>query len=186
MIGDLVNTVKDEIEGAWQWNVLRDTITINTVASTFRYVLTDSGTKSTLLDAWNDTSDWRMKNVSMEWLNLQFNNVTYEESPNYYGINGSDSNGDLQIDIYPIPDAVYNLDFNLVKKQADLSSDTDIPLIPNDVIVLGAWALAVSERGEDGSTSYTELNQRYQNSLADAIAIDASNMHTTETQWNVC
>ena len=51
LIGDLVNTVKSEIEDAWKWNVLRNTITVNTVDGTYRYILTGSGVKSTLLDS---------------------------------------------------------------------------------------------------------------------------------------
>ena len=103
--------------------------------------------------------------------------------PEYYGINGSDSNGDLQVDVYPIPNAVYVLDFNLVLKQDDLSDDGDIPLVPSDVIVLGAWALAVSERGEDGGAGYAELDAKFRTALNDAITIDAGNMHSTETTW---
>lgn len=183
-IGDLVNSVKDEVEGAWQWNVLRDTITVNTIASTFRYVLTDAGTKSILLDAYNDTQNCTLEPVNMSYMNRQhIIGTPVTGAPSQYGINGSDANGDLQVDVYPIPDGVYNLDFNLILKQADLAANSDTPLVPSDVIVLGAWALAVSERGEDGGQSYNEIDARYRNSLADAISIDASNMHTSETKW---
>lgn len=186
LISDFVNIAKDEIELTYKWNVLRDTITVNTVASTFRYILTGAGTQSILLDSYNDTEDAQLKSASAEWLNRQFTDDGVQSgSPEYYGINGSDSNGDLQVDVYPIPDAAYNLDFNLVLKQADLSADADISLVPSNLIVLKAWSLAVSERGEDGGTGFNEIEGMYNRALNDAIAIDASNMHSDETTWFV-
>lgn len=185
LVGSLVNTVKDEVELAWKWNVLRDTISVNTVQGTFRYILTGAGTQSHIIDVWNDTEDSRMKNASVRQLNALFQASVDQNVPMYYGMNGSDSNGDLQVDVYPIPDGVYNIDFNLVLKQSDLSADADIPKIPSNVIVAGAWALAVSERGEDGGANFNELDVRYRQSLSDAIAIDASNMHPEETTWQV-
>jgi len=186
MVGGLVNLIKDEVEGAWRWNVLRNTISINTVTDTFRYVLTGAGTKSVLLDAYNDTSNGILRNVSAEWLNHRFILGDANSGvPSSYGINGSDASGDIQIDVYPVPDAVYKLDINLILKQATLEEDSDIILVPSDVVVLGAWALAVSERGEDSGIAFNEIDQRYKNSLGDAIAIDASNMHPTETTWQV-
>ena len=186
LIGDLVNTVKSEVEDAWKWNALRSTITVNTIASTYRYVLTDAGTKSSLLDSYNNTSDWQLRVASSPWLNQQF---TYADpqtgEPTYYGVNGADSSGDIQVDVYPIPDAVYVLDFNLILKQAELSADADVPLVPSDVLVLGAWALAVSERGEDGGAGFAELDGKYRQALSDAIAIDGSNMHDSELCWGV-
>ena len=186
MVGDLVNIVKDEIETAWKWNVLRDTISVNTVNGTFRYVLTGAGTKSIITDVWNDTDDWKVNNANIEWLNSLFiESNTETGSPYRYGINGSDSNGDIQVDLYPIPDGVYNIDFNLILKQDDLSADADVPLVPSDLIVLGAWALAISERGEDGGAGFNEIDARYRIALGDAIAIDAGNMHVSETTWYV-
>ena len=183
LVGDFVNQAKSEIEGSWSWNVLRSTISVNTANGTFRYVLTGTGTKSTVLDSYNDTDNLMLRSTSMESLNKRFTFDTVSGSPCEYGINGSDSNGDIQVDVYPIPDGIYNLDFNLILKQADLSADTDIPKVPNDVVILGAWALAISERGEDGGASYAEIDVRYKNSLADAISVDASNMHSSETKW---
>lgn len=186
LIAELVNQAKDEVELSWKWNVLRNTITVNTSASTFRYILTGAGTQSILMDAYNDTEDTTLRNTSPEWLNRQFTQDDVQSGvPNYYGINGSDTNGDLQIDLYPIPDGVYNLDFNLVLKQDDLSADADIPLVPSNIIILKAWALAVSERGEDGGAGFNEIEGMYNRALNDAIAIDASNMNCSEITWGV-
>lgn len=183
LIAELVNTAKDEIEQAWKWNVLRDTVSVNTVAGTFRYILTGVGTQSILLDIWNDTEDSELRKRSQYDLNRLFQNSTDQSKPMYYGINGSDSNGDLQVDLYPIPDGIYNIDFNLVLKQADLSVDADTPLVPHNLIVLRAWALAVSERGEDGGMNFNEIDALYIQALSDAISVDNSNQHESEVDW---
>lgn len=185
MIADLVNIAKTEIETSFKWNVLRDTITVNTVNGTFRYILTGTGTQSPIIDAYNDTDDIELRKVSVTYMNRVFNGVTSSSSPTMYSINGSDSNGDLQVDVYPVPDGVYNLDFNIVLKQADLSADTDEPLVPSNVVVLATWALAISERGEDGGALFNEIDGQYRQALADAIAIEASNMHPSELMYMV-
>lgn len=185
-IGEIVNTVKQEIEDAWEWNVLRDTIRVNTVADTFRYILTGAGTRSVITDVWNVTEEEKLYKASAKQLdNWLYTDDTNKDSPNFYGPNGADSSGDIQVDLFPIPDAVYALDFNMTLKQADLSSTSDVPLIPNNVLLLGAWALAVSERGEDGGASYAELDAKYQLALGNAIALDAANQHDSETIWTV-
>lgn len=186
LVGELVNTIKDEVELAWKWNVLRNTITLSTSNGTYRYVLTGAGTQSIIQDVWNDTDDLIVRNISPLALNHLFIESNVQTgSPYFYGINGSDSNGDLQVDLYPIPDAVYSVDFNLILKQADLSADADVLLVPSNVVVLGAWALAISERGEDGGVSFNEIDSRYRLALGDAISIDAGNMHFSETEWTV-
>jgi hypothetical protein len=124
-----------------------------------------------------------LRKASVYELNSNFTHDTITGTPTKYGINGSDSNGDLQVDLYPIPDAVYNIDFNVVLKQADLSADADVALVPGNLIVLAAWSLAISERGEDGGTGSSNIGALYQSALSEAIAIDASNMHTSETTW---
>ena len=183
LIGDLVNVVKDEVEQAWKWNALRSTITINTVDGTFRYVLTGAGSQSVLLDIWNDTEDSRLRRADAEYLNSLFIDSPTSGSPDKYGVNGVDSSGDMQLDLYPIPDGVYDIDVNLILKQDDLSADTDTPTVPANVLVLGAWALAISERGEDGGAMFNEVDTKYRSALSDAIAIDAANMHTNEITW---
>jgi len=74
----------------------------------------------------------------------------------YYGINGVDSSGDIYVDTYPVTNAVETLNFNMVVPETALSANTDITNLPRRALVLGVWALAVSERGEDGGASYTE------------------------------
>jgi hypothetical protein len=186
LIGDLVNIAKDQVETSWQWNSLRYSITVNTVPDVFRYILTGVSDNPLLLDIWNDTDDFLVRNASIETLNSLFiDSDVSTGSPYLYGINGVSNDGDLQIDLYPVPDAAYNIDVNMVLKQGDLSVDADVVLVNAQLVILSAWALAISERGEDGGTASNKIEQRYFNALSDAIAIDAANMHSSETTWGV-
>lgn len=181
MIGELVNVVKREVEDSWNWSALRDTITANTVADTYRYSLTGSGIRSRILDVVNDTNDSMMQYQTTTWFDEQFlAGAGSQGSPMYYNLNGVDSNGDSQADLYPIPDGNYVVRFNMVIPQADLESDGDEIKVPYQLVVEGALARAISERGDDGG--YIEQEARYQRILSDYIAIDAGN-RPDETIW---
>ena len=69
---------------------------------------------------------------------------------------------------------MYSLRFDLTKRQADLSADTDVLLIPAQPVIHLAVALLVRERGETGGTSTAEYFQIANQYLSDAIAIDAA------------
>ena len=175
LIGDFINQVKEEVEDAADWNALRSTTQVTTVADTFRYALTGSGTRSKIMDVWNDTEDAWMYPRTSKYLNAFLNTTPLTKtSPMYYGVNGVDSSGDIYVDLWPVPDAVETINFNLVSPEAELSDDTDTTALSERVLMLGAWAMAISERGEDGGVSYDEAQQRFMKALNDAISIDAS------------
>ncbi len=181
LIGDLVNVVKVEIEDAWDWSVLRTTLTATTTESLFNYVLVDSGTRFRILDVVNDTDDFFMEQRSGRWFDQQFLMSTVQQSsPLYYNINGVDSNGDSQIDIFPIPDGVYNIRVNVVLPQQELTTDSTQILIPGNLLVEGVLARAISERGDDGG--YVEQEQRYRSLAADMIAIESAHRQD-EITW---
>lgn len=174
LVGDFVNLVKEEIEVAHKWNVLRDTIQVTTSSGTWQYALTGSGAFARIVDVWNDTEDHWLKYIPGPRMTEYLNTApTTNDSPTWYNINGLDASGDLVVDLYPVPNATETINFNIVQPETELSANTDSTELPTRAIVLGAWAMAVSERGEDGGLSYDELQQRYMNALADAIAIDA-------------
>jgi hypothetical protein len=47
-------------------------------------------------------------------------------------------------------------------------------LVPSEPVILGAFARALVERGEDGGLNSSEAYGLYKASLADAIAIESS------------
>lgn len=181
LIADLVNEVKRDVENAWNWSALRDTITVATAADLYNYTLTTSGTRFRVIDVINDTSNFIMRPATTREYNSQFLVGDFSKgAPISYNFNGVSSAGDTQVDIFPIPDAVYNIRFNLVIPQADLVLPTDELLIPAPLVVEGTIARAISERGEDGG--FMEQEQRFRSTLADYIAIE-SGQRPEETIW---
>lgn len=181
LIADLVNEVKRDVENAWNWSVLRDTITVATAADLYNYTLTTSGTRFRVIDVINDTSNFIMRPATTREYNSQFLVGDFSKgAPISYNFNGVSSGGDTQVDIFPIPNGVYNIRFNFVIPQADLVLPTDELLIPAPLVVEGTIARAISERGEDGG--FMEQEQRFRSTLADYIAIE-SGQRPEETIW---
>lgn len=181
LIADLVNVVKREIENSWEWSVLRTTLSATTTNGLFNYVLNGFGTTSRVLYVFNDTDDITMRNMPSDWFDRQFLMSTIQRgSPAFYNFNGVDASGDMQVDVFPIPDAAYDLRFNIVMPQPDLVNATDTLLINSNLLIEGVVSRALMERGEDGGSADQEL--RYRNMLADFISIEAGH-RPTETVW---
>ena len=175
LIGEFVNDAMRMVEDAWAWSALRETLTVTTSANIFNYILTNSQNNVTILDVVNDTSNVFLKYQSAHWFNNIFlNSDPAKGSPYYYSFNGVDSNGDTQVDIYPIPNGVYNLRFNVVLRTKELINDTDNVVIPTAPIIHMTVALATRERGEMGGNSAPELFVSAERMLSDAIAMDAA------------
>ena len=183
MIGEFVNDAKRQCEDAYNWNALSDTLTASTTASIFNYVLVGSGQRFRLLDVIDDTSNNILELASTARMNKLFLIETAQQgAPQYYNFNGVDSNGDTQVDLYPIPNAVYNLRFNIIKPQVPLSANTDTLLIPSEPVIFNAVARAIAERGEDGGMASNEQYALFKQSLADAISLE-SGRYLEEGEW---
>lgn len=184
LIGRLINDAKREVEDAWSWDCLRTTYSINTVSGTFNYTLTGAGTRFRVIQATNDTEDWFLEYRPAAWMTerLILNTAPQQGPPEVYNFNGVDSNGDSQVDVYPIPDGANILRFDVVKPEAELESDTDTTALPKSPIVLLAWAKAIEERGEDGGVNVSSQYAVAKQSLGDHIAIEAGR-RPDETTW---
>lgn len=181
LIGEFVNDALRQVEDAWDWSALRTTLTATTQEDIFNYVLTGSGNRGKILDVVNDTANFFMEYKAQNWFNNTYlNQDPVSGKPRYYTFNGVDSNGDTQVDVYPKPDGVYSLRFNMVLRSSDLSEDADKVLVPTSPVIHLALALAVRERGESGAQSVAELLLTADRSLSDAIALDAAK-HPEET-----
>ena len=183
MAGDFVNDAKKIVEDAWDWSALRTTLTVTTTSGIFNYVLTGSQNKIKVLDVVNDTSNTFMEYQTSHWFNDKYlNQNPVSGSPEYYTYNGVNSSGDTQVDVYPKPDGVYDLRFNCILRNAELSNDTDVLFIPSQPVIHMAIALLARERGETGGTSAPEYFGIADKYLSDAIALDAQK-HPEETIW---
>jgi len=182
LIADFVNVSKQEIEHAWDWRVLRNTLTVRTVDGIFNWILEDSTTRFRVLDVYNATTKNFMYLRPNEWMDERFAFVESpaKGSPAYYAFNGVTSDEDSQVDVYPVPDGEYILRFNIVQPQKDLVLATDTPLVPAQLVIEATLAKAISERGEDGGSPDQEI--RYRNLLSDYIAIEAG-QKPYETIW---
>jgi hypothetical protein len=175
MVGDFINDAKTLVGQAADWSALRETITISTAASDNTYSLTGGGDNIKVMSMLNDTQNCFIEYQTKDWFNEQlYISSAAEGTPRYFTYNGLDSNGDTQILIGPTPDGVYSIRVDTVKRQADLSANTDELLIPAMPVIHLAVALLARERGETGGTSTAEYFTIANQYLSDAIAIDAA------------
>jgi len=182
LIGILVNDAKREVEDAHDWNCLSETIIVPTVAGTSQYTLTGSGQRFTTSDVLNDTADYSLDQAPRVWMNRQFYiSPTMSSRPEYYVYDGV-SGDDTIVKVWPVPDNVYSLRFELKVPQLDLSANADVLKVPSHLVVLLAHAKAISERGEDSGQPFAELYQQYRLALADAIALER-NRYDEEVVW---
>ena len=183
MIGEFVNDSKRSVEDSYNWNALYDTLSATTTGDIFNYVLVGSGQRFRVVDVLNDTSNWFLKEQSTQWFDQQFLlTTTPKGSPQYYNFNGVNANGDTQVDLFPIPNGVYDVRFNVVLPQPPLVNNTDKVKVPAEPIVFLAYARALAERGEDGGLASNEAAALYRQSLADAIALE-SGRYGEESQF---
>ena len=175
MVSDFINDAKKIVEEAADWSALRETIVVTTSASDNSYSLTGGGDNVKVMSVINDTQNCFMEYQTKDWFNdsLYISNAV-EGAPKYYTYNGLDSSGDTEVLVGPTPDGVYSLRFDVVKRQADLSANTDTLLVPAMPVIHLAVALLARERGETGGTSTAEYFSIADKFLSDAIAIDAA------------
>ena len=111
-----------------------------------------------------------------DFYNFTFVGTTQNGSPLFYRLNGTD------ISFYPTPDAAYTIKVHMVLPQDDLTEATTTLTVPEQPVVLGAYSLALAERGEDGGTTASIAGGRFEKALADFISKD-SNRTLNETVW---
>ena len=183
LIGMLVNDAKQEVEQAWDWSALRTTLTATTEQGVFAYELTGAGDNMKMLDVINDTSNFFMTYKTASDFNNYYLNTTPDQgAPRYYSFNGIDDNGDTIVEVFPPPNGVYSIRFNLINRQADLTLDTDVPVCPNKPIEMLAYAKAIEERGEDGGVAGASAYGTANRVLNDALSLDQAK-HPEELIW---
>lgn len=177
LIGKLVNDAKRQVEDAFQWSALVTDITVTTAEDTSTYTVTGSGNRFKVSEVHNTSKYIGLNPISLSKYN-QWSGAAatpQKASPTYYCFNGiNTSSGDAKIMLWPVPDAAYSLNVQLYVPQSSLSSDSDALKVPSEPVILGAFARALVERGEDGGLNSSEAYALYRASLADHIAIEAS------------
>ena len=174
LISTFVNDAKRYVEDSFQWNVLTETLTVTTADGLFNWVLTGSGQRFRVMDVVNSEGDFFLQPATSSQMNGWFlNGVSSKGQPAYYNFNGV-HNGDTQVDLFPVPDGVYNIYFNLYVPQPELTDASTVLKVPTEPVLKYAYAMAVAERGEDGGISSQEATAIAQSSLSDHIAMAES------------
>jgi len=183
VVASLVNDSKRSVEGYHDWLVLRETVDIATVSGTKNYSLS-SGQEVKIVDVINNSTGANLVQVTRHYMN----SVRYPTDPTgeplYYNFNGADSSNNLKVDLSPVPTSVQTLSFDIIKYQDELTTATTVLKVPSKPVVLGAWARAISERGEDGGTQSSLAAQEANESLKQAIMLDSGNAQY-ESDWYV-
>jgi len=183
LIGILINDSIQEVEESWDWSALRNSLTVTTSNGVFNYELNGTKNDVKVLSAINASSQSDIFYQTASWFNDKYLTPSPATgSPSNWSFNGVSADGDTLIDLYPKPDGVYTVRFNVVQRSADLTEPSDRIFCPHRPIVLLAYAKAVEERGEDNGQTGNSAYMAAANSLSNAIALDASK-HPEETEW---
>jgi hypothetical protein len=183
VIGSLVNDAKRSIETYHDWLILRETKDLATVNGTKNYSLA-SGQEIKVIDVVNQTTSNKLVQVNRAYMNSVAYPTEATGEPMYYAFNGADASNNLKIDLTPVPTEVQTLSFDIIKYQDELKLAATSVKIPDKPVILGTWARAISERGEDGGTQMTITAKESLESLNQAILIDSGNTQF-ESDWYV-
>ena len=180
LIGKLVLDAKRFAEDAHHWSHLWQSVELTTSSGVEQYSITGTNGRTTLYQIIDGTNQNTLKPVTNA-------NFTYRQkigtvtsgAPSNYRLRGVDSNGALQIDLWPIPAGAYTLWVDAIIPQDNFAVDgtadaTEIS-VPWEPIALRAWAYAMKERGEDQSAGFNEALSEAKRSLARAIVLDRNN-----------
>ncbi len=181
VIGSLINDSKRNIESYHDWLVLRETVDITTVSGTRNYSLA-SGQEIKIMDVIDQSQGTHLVQVSRQYINSTKYPTSNSGDPLYYAFNGADSSNNLKVDLEPIPNSAQTLSFDIVKFQDELKTASTTLKLPEKPVILGAWARAVAERGEDGGTQTSVIAVEVSESLNQAVIRDSGNTQY-ETDW---
>ena len=174
LIAKFVNDAKRQREDAWNWEAFDTTLPITTAAATSRYLVTGIGLRHKHAEVYDTTNQTVLNNVPLSWIERQQQISTVQNgNPVYFawdGNNGTDS----YVQLFPTPNGAFTVNFNVTVPQLPLSVDADVLTIPSEPVILGAYARALVERGEDGALNSSEAYNLFKSSMADAIALEAT------------
>jgi hypothetical protein len=186
LIGKFINDSKRQVEDSYRWNALTNTLTATTTSGIFNYALQGTNHRFRVIEVYDNTNRRHLNNVPTNVMTKYFlgGGTPQTGAPMVYNFNGIDSNGDTQVDLFPIPDAEYQIFFNIYDPQPDLASDADQIKVPAEPVIQLTYARALVERGEDGGLQSSESYALFKQVLADYIAIE-SGRYVEEEAWVV-
>jgi len=175
LIGKFINDTKRQVADAYDWDAFNQAVTVTTVSNQVgEYSLTGAGVRFKTMDVINTTRYYQLTPLSHVDHDVFYYTVPSPilNLPMYYTVQGVDTNGDLKVKFWPVPDGVYSIRFSLIVPENDMSSDSDTTLLAKEPIILGAYARALVERGEDGGLNSSEAYALFKASMSDLIALE--------------
>lgn len=187
-----INEAKRMVEDAWKWDVLRTTITFDSVGSTEKYDTSDLAivTSDPLVttdrsyvyhDALEQMQFWdvtpggegrlaQMSRDRAEHINTTMNqDVAIPRAIAIYP-NGSG----LTVHFGNAPTAARNYKFEAIIPQADLTVSSTTMIIAEKPVILAATALAAEERGEEFNVDPSRWWTQYESAIGSEIGRDAT------------
>lgn len=184
LIGRFVKQAYIEASNAYEWPELDGTDDASVTSSDTSFTITTGDTGEGIHDihsVYNVTDEVFLKPAPYKWVRDKLSTDTDTNTPTYYAYGGETADGTTTIHIYPTSDGSYTLRTSYNRKP-DLNNtfnDSTFIKMPEVPVILKAYALAVSERGEDGGANYNEMDNAAREALSDAIAIYESNRPNT-------
>ena len=175
LVGKFINDAKREVCDSFDWDAFTTAVTVNTSSNQYTgYSLTNAGTRFKVINVIDITKYGELFPTTVDAIEKRVYSTSSPQSadPSEYAFKGVDSNGDSQVMLWPIPVGVNSIRFSLLVPETDMSSDSDTTKLPKEPIVLGAFARALVERGEDGGLSSSEAYALAKKSLGDLIALE--------------
>lgn len=176
LIGEFVNEAKREVEESWNWSTLRTSMDITTASGTQTYAATGFGERHRIARVRNESRQ-RVVIESVDPDTFEgFTPSDHTGTPVAWRTNGINGSGDPILEFWPTPDATETIRVIGWVSGDDLSADGDTIDVPSWPVVLGAYRLAIRERGEDDGTSLLQAEDAFRAALDESIARDNSNV----------
>lgn len=184
LVKEFINDAKRTVEDAHTWSALEKEWEVSTTIGNDKLVLTDSH-KSPIIDYIYDSNGQKLRLINKEALRRKAAMSDGNGSPVYYIVDGTESNGDTRLRIWPAPDSVKTYTAYGYERTPNLKEDSDMLAVPAAPVIYLAEALAARERGEIGGLASSELMQVAKQYLGDAIAMDATNSDMDNNWYTV-
>lgn len=188
-ITDMLSETNRNVEDAWDWETLVSNKTVSTVASQAEYSITGSPEGSKIEYVYDQTND-RFLTFDPARVTEGLRKASPDEGdPAYYRYSGTDSNGNMTIELFPVPNT--SSDTIIVRgkfTKGDLvytSPSTNMLAVPWMPLYLGTYAKAVAERGEDDGETQGEIESKFTKSLGQAIEVENGRQGERHTLWEV-
>lgn len=191
MIGNLLvgllQEVLDEMEQAWIWTDLMDTITIEGNEIDGSFYLPETSESTHIERVWNDTQSYELRQTSQGQMNIMRRTTGSEGqtgAPEVWTTNGHDPvTGELNIDFWRIPALGQTLLVDVRSPHEDVIGKDNVKVrLPNRPVVLGLlWKYKADSKGADHPDALS-AQRVYEAALRDAIALD-NGQQPGRTDW---